>query len=298
MTEAQEKKNRRLAMITSIGVHAVLIVLLLFMVAWRTPNPPLPDFGIELNFGMDTQGSGDVQPETPVGVKESEPEQEDVEEIPQPEAEEIADEEVAEESAPEEVKAVEPEVPSKVESPVVVEEKKEVKQVEKPKEKPAEEVVESKPEVKPAPEVPKAVYKPKTGATTEVKNTDTTGAPGNQGDDVNKTGDKGDPDGTLDAKALYGKQGGGGGGVSMAGFGGFGHPDIETPPLPEESYGVYEFKVKVDEQGYVISVTPVQRGLSFEAERRLKAAIQQLQFIPRGNPSAAEGTITFRVIGK
>jgi hypothetical protein len=115
---------------------------------------------------------------------------------------------------------------------------------------------------------------------------------------VNKAGDKGDPEGTLDSKALYGKQGGGGGGVSMTGFGGFGHPDIETPPLPEESYGIYEFKVKVDEQGYVISVTPIKRGLSFEAERRLKAAIQQLQFIPHGNPRPAEGTITFRVVGK
>ena len=82
----------------------------------------------------------------------------------------------------------------------------------------------------------------------------------------------------------------------MTGFGGFGHPDIETPPLPDESYGVYEFHVKVDEQGYVISVTPVTRGLSFEAERRLKAAIQKIQFIPKGNTQPSEGRITFRVV--
>lgn len=298
MSEAQEKKNRKIAMITSIGVHVVILVLLLFMVAWRTPNPPLPEFGIELNFGMDTQGSGDIQPQTPVGVTESEPEEseEALEELPQPEAEEI-EEEVVEEATPEETQPAQQEVTSKVESPVVVEEKKEVKPVEKPTEKPVEKVVESKPEVKPTPEIPKAVYKPKTEST-DGKATDRTGAQGNQGDDVDKTGDKGDPEGTLDSKALYGKQGGGGGGVSMIGFGGFGHPDIDTPPLPEESYGIYEFKVKVDEQGLVISVTPVQRGLSFEAERRLKAAIQQLQFIPRGNPKPAEGTITFRVIGK
>ena len=296
MSEAQEKKNRKIAMITSIGVHAVILVLLLFMVAWRAPNPPLAEFGIELNFGIDTQGSGDVQPATPVGVTESEPEKvEEAAELPEPEPEEIAEEEVVEESAPEETEPAQEEVTSKLESPVVVEEKKEVKPVEKPKEKPAEEVVEKKPEVKPVPEVPKAVYKPKTEAATEGKATDKTGTPGNQGDDVNKAGDKGDPEGALDSKALYGKQGGGGGGVSMTGFGGFGHPDIETPPLPDESFGIYEFKVKVDEQGYVISVTPVQRGLSFEAERRLKATIQKLQFIPHGNTRPAEGTITFRV---
>ena len=284
-------------MATSVGVHALILILLLFMVAWRAPNPPLAEFGIELNFGMDAQGSGDIQPETPVGVTDSEPEkvEEAIEELPEPEPEEIAEEEVLEEAAPEETEPAQEEVTSKLESPVVVEEKKEVKPVEKPKEKPAEEVVEKKPEVKPVPEVPKAVYKPKTEATTEGKSSDKPGTPGNQGDDVNKAGDKGDPEGTLDSKALYGKAGGGGGGVSMTGFGGFGHPDIETPPLPDESFGIYEFKVKVDEQGYVISVTPVQRGLSFEAERRLKATIQKLQFIPRGNTRPAEGTITFRV---
>lgn len=300
MTETQEKKNRNIAMITSLGVHAVVVLLLLFMVAWRAPNPPLPEFGIELNLGMDAQGSGDVQPEAPTGARDAEPEavEEEVEELPVPEPEEIVEEEVVEEAVPEETQSVQPEVTSKIESPVVVEEKEEVKPVEKPKEKPVEKVVEKKPEVKPEPEKPKAVYKPKTEAAAEGTATEKQGAPANQGDDVDKAGDKGDSEGTVDSRALYGKQGGGGGGVSMTGFGGFGHPDIDTPPLPDESYGVYEFKVKVDEQGYVISVTPVQRGLSFEAERRLKAAIQQLQFIPRGNTRPAEGTITFRVIGK
>lgn len=300
MTEAQEKKNRKIAMITSISVHAVVVLLLLFMVAWRAPNPPLPEFGIELNFGMDTQGSGDIQPETPAGITESEPEEaeEVLEELPQPEPEEIVEEEVVEEAAPEETQPAQQEVTSKVESPVVVEEKKEVKPVEKPKEKPVEKVVESKPEVKPAPEVPKAVYKPKTEATAEGKATDKTGTQGNQGDNVNKAGDKGDPEGTLDSKALYGKQGGGGGGVSMRGFSGFDRPPIAEPSLPNEPYGIYEFKVKVDEKGYVVSITALQRGLSHEAERRLKAVIQELQFIPKGNPGQAEGTITFKVTGQ
>ena len=294
MTIEQEKKGKRIAMITSLGIHGVLLLLLLFMVAWRAPNPPLPEFGIELNFGTDDTGSGDIQPETPVGAEESQPEEEELEEIPLPEPEEIS-EEIVEEAAPKQPVAVQPEVVSKVESPVVVEEKKETKPVEKPAEKPLEKAVEKKPEVKPE-EIPKAVYKPKTQSTAEGTSKDKPATSGNHGDDANKAGDKGDPQGTIDSKALYGKQGGGGGGVSMSGFGTFGYPDIETPPLPDESYGVYEFRVKVDEQGYVVSVTPVQRGLSFEAERRLKAAIQKLQFIPKGNPQAAEGRIVFRVV--
>ena len=294
MTAEQEKKSKRIALITSLGVHGVLLLLLLFMVAWRAPNPPLPEFGIELNFGTDKTGTGDIQPKPSAGTDRSQPEEEQPEDIPLPEPEEIS-EEIVEEAAPEKPVAVQPEVISKVESPVVVEEKKEPKPVEKPAEKPVEKVVEKKPEVKPE-EIPKAVYKPKTESTTQGTTKDKPAVPGSHGDDTNAAGDKGDPQGTIDSKALYGKQGGGGGGVSMSGFGTFGYPDIETPPLPDESYGVYEFRVKVDEQGYVVSVTPVQRGLSFEAERRLKAAIQKLQFIPKGNPQAAEGRIVFRVV--
>ena len=296
MTEAQEKKNRRIAMITSLGVHGIVVLLLLFLVAWRAPNPPLPEFGIELNFGMDRQGSGEIQPETPVGADEQQLEEEEAppEELPLPEQEEVTEEEIIEEPQPEETKSVQPEVTAKTESPVVVEEKKEVKPAEKPRETPVEKKPEPKPEIK---ETPKAVYKPKAQAT-ETQTTDKPGTAGSHGDDANKTGDKGDPAGTLDAKALYGKQGGGGGGVSMTGFGSFGYPDIAVPQLPNESNGIYEFKVTVDAEGYVTRVETVTRGLSIEAERRLKATIQNLQFIPKGNPQSADGRITFRVVSE
>lgn len=298
MTDEQEKKHRKIALITSLGVHGIILLLLLFIVAWRAPDPPLPEYGIELNFGTAVQGSGPRQPETPAASQQVEPKDQEAlpDEIPLPQPEEITEAAPVEAAKPEETQSAQPEVASELESPVVVEEKKEVKPVVKPQEKPLEKVVEPKPEVKPQ-EVPKAVYKPKTAATagdTDAK----AGTPASEGDDVNKTGDKGNPEGKVDAKAIYGKQGGGGGGVSMTGFHGFGTPAIDTPPLPDQSYGVYEFKVKVDDRGYVISITSVQRGLSFEAERRLKAAIQNLQFIPKGTnlPAQSEGTITFRVV--
>lgn len=296
MTDAQEKKSRQIAMITSLGVHGLVVLLLLLIVAWRAPNPPLPEFGIELNFGMDTQGSGAIQPETPAGAVEEEPEEEEevIEDLPVPEQESVTEEEVVEDPVQEEVQSVQPEVTSKIESPVVVEEKKEVKPAETPKEKPAEKTPETKPEVK---EVPKAVYKPKAEATDGTQNAKP-GTPGSQGDDTNATGDKGDPKGTLDARAIVGKQGGGGGGASISGFGSFGYPDINSPQLPGESNGIYEFKVHVDENGYVTRVETLQRGLSIEAERRLKATIQNLQFIPKGNPQAAEGKIIFKVVSE
>ena len=60
----QEKKNDRLGMGISLGVHAALLVLFIFLLAWKEPFPPLPEYGIEVNFGLETAGSGDVQPTT------------------------------------------------------------------------------------------------------------------------------------------------------------------------------------------------------------------------------------------
>jgi protein TonB len=70
MSEHQERKNRRIAMITSVGIHGLLLLAFMLMMAWRAPNPPLPEYGIELNFGMDDQGGGEIQPETSPGVQE------------------------------------------------------------------------------------------------------------------------------------------------------------------------------------------------------------------------------------
>ncbi len=296
----EEKKNKRIALFSSIGVQALVLVLLFLIIAWSPPDPPLPEYGIELNFGMDTEGGGDVQPETPVGNEGDQPEQ-----AAQPEPEEVQPEvtqdPVVAENTPTDTKPVEEQIVSKVESPVTVKEKKEeVKPVEKPKEKVEEKKVEPKPVTKPVEESPKAVYKPSTKPATSEKEGDKEGKAGSQGDDKDKAGDKGSPEGTLDAKALYGKPGGGSGGVSMSGFNGFDWPNVQTPTLPDEAYGVYEFLVKVDDQGDVISVTPLRRGLSLEAERKLKEVIQKLVFLPKGSnlPAQSEGKITFRVVSK
>ena len=86
----------------------------------------------------------------------------------------------------------------------------------------------------------------------------------------------------------------------MSGFNGFDWPTVQTPTLPDEAFGVYEFIVKVDDQGEVVDVKAVQRGLSLEAEQRLKAMIQKLEFVPKGSnlPPVSEGRITFKVVSR
>lgn len=273
-----ERKNKRIAAATSIGVHVVLFLFFLFAVAWRAPDPPLPEFGIELNFGLDTQGSGNIQPETPVGSEQ------DSDKTEQSQSEELQEEKQAE-VKPSESTPVEQQVTSKHESPVVVkEEKKETKPVE------TKVKTDEKKEVTPK-EDSKAIYKPNTEKT-ESK----TGQPGNQGDDVNKTGDKGDPKGSLDAKALYGKPGGGAGGSSLD-LAGWQWDEIPEPDVPNNESGRVVFEIKVDGAGEIISIKTLERSVSLEAEKICRQEIEKLTFTKTGTnvPAISTGKITFVV---
>jgi len=277
-----EKKNKRIAAVTSIGVHVVLFLFFLFAVAWRAPDPPLPEFGIELNFGLDTQGSGDIQPETPVGSDQ------DADKAEQSQSEELQEEKQAE-AKPSESTPVEQQVTSKHESPIVVkEEKKETKPVE------TKVKTEEKKEVTPK-EDSKAIYKPNTEKT-ESK----TGQPGNQGDDVNKAGDKGDLKGSLDAKALYGKPGGGGEGVglSIAGWDWLDKPDSPQPTENDQFSGRVVFKIIIDENGEIVDIKKIEGTLSSDLERKCKEEIQKSSLQKTSPGKALEkttGTVTFNL---
>jgi outer membrane biosynthesis protein TonB len=289
MTSPDEKKNKRVAAFTTLVINGLLLVLLLFVAAWRAPDPPNPEFGIELNFGLDTQGGGDVQPEEPAGSEQ--PEQEIIEEeTPQPQEEA---------PATVETKPAEQEVTSKAESPVVVKEVKEtpkepVKEIKKEAKKTEPIKTEEKPK-----EDAKAVYKPKAESDTKTT-TDKTGKEASHGDDPGKTGDKGNPEGSLDAKALYGKQGGGDGGASSLDLAGWNWDAIPKPDVPNNESGRLVFEIKVDENGEIISIRTVERSVSLEAEKICRAEVEKLTFSKTGSnvPSVSTGRITFVVRSK
>ena len=48
--EKQEEKNKRIGWLTSLGVQLFLLVLFYFLIAWKAPVPPIPEYGIELGF--------------------------------------------------------------------------------------------------------------------------------------------------------------------------------------------------------------------------------------------------------
>src|SRR5690606_3648277 len=151
----QEKRNKRNAAISTAGITVVVLVLLFIIIAWRAPDPPLPQYGIEINFGLDNTGFGAVQPRVSPGEPEAAPE-------------EVAEEAPVESEPVPPVETVPEEQPvvSKIESPVTVKEeepKKDLPPVEEPPKKepePVREPVKEPVKETPKPPEPKAVYKP------------------------------------------------------------------------------------------------------------------------------------------
>jgi len=276
----QEKKNKRIALLASAGIHALILLLLIFLIAWRAPDPPLPEYGIQLNFGLDAQGSGDVQPEQPTTSTAEEddapPESEEPDPVPNEPEQEPAKVEAAEQPV------------SKMESPVVVKEE-EAKKPEPVKEK----VEEPKPK-----EAPLAEYKKKENKENKSDEKGEGGKPTtSHGDDVNKSGDKGSPEGSVDAKALYGKQGGGGGDdldLSMSGWAWADEPRI--PDLPDNADGRIVFEIECDADGEIIGITTIERGLSPRAEQLLKEEIRKNSLIRTSGgqaPERSKGRVVF-----
>jgi periplasmic protein TonB len=285
MADKDEKKNHAIGIITSVGIHVALLIAFLFMIAWRAPNPPLPEYGIELNFGLDDSGGGEIQPDNPVGATE-----EIQEEASKEKPEEVKEQPVSE-TKPQESKSEE-EVVSKLESPVVVKEvKKESKVVEKPKEKektePKTETIEAKKEIKKEVSVADA----KKAAADASK----TGEKGSQGDD-SKIGDKGSPEGSLDAKALYGKQGGGGGGFALQMAGWSWDEQPKAPKLPDNENGRVVFEIEVDETGEITSIKTIERSLSPEAEKICRQEIEKRSLVRTSSgvmPERSKGRVAF-----
>jgi len=313
MSPELEKKNQRIGMGVSIGIHGLLLILFFLVMAWREPDPPVPEYGIELNFGLDNAGTGDIQPEQPATIPQLIEEQiieeqvveesivedlvEDipVEEIPVQEEPEIPQEEIIEDSeaedSPDVIELVEeqPEPQTEPEEEIVEEEPKPVVD---PLE---EQVVEDQPIVR----NDDVVESPEKGQGT-LEETAGTAEAVSQGDDANAAGDEGDPQGTLDSRALYGTYGGGGGPrLDLAGWIWDFEPD---PNDTSNENGKIVFEIKIDDMGEIISVRTLEKTVSPSVERIYRTEVESLTFSPISSnttPAAVStGKITFFIRSK
>jgi protein TonB len=56
MTE-KRKKDKIIGWAISVGIHSAMLLLFFFLLAWKRPNPPAPEYGVELNFGLVESGA-------------------------------------------------------------------------------------------------------------------------------------------------------------------------------------------------------------------------------------------------
>ena len=284
---SEEKKNQRTALIVSSVFHVGLLILFFFLIAWKKPDPPLPEYGIELNFGLDDTGSGEAPQPEPTKVIEEEP----IEEVPEEQPVEQVTETPPVEEVPEPIEEVtepveEVEEPveevitetQEAESPVVVEEKAPAKQVE---------VVEK---------VKEPVPKPKQ----ESLYPGSAKKSANQGDDAEKVGDKGKEDGKIDERAIYGAKGSAdGASLQMAGWN---WDNLPRPNDPSNENGRIVFQITIDDQGEIIGVKTLEKTVSPAIERLYREAVADLTFSRTSTdirPAATSiGKITFIIRAK
>ena len=257
------KNDKPIAFLGTVVVH-LLVLLVLFLMAFRTPLPLPGEEGVEVDLGMYNQGMGQVQPDKPAIPEQAAP--------PKPHDEtntKSKDDIVTQDSE---------EAPS-----IKTEQKKDPKEetVTKPKEQP------EKQEESPQPTVnERALFK---GSN---KSQDG-GSEGNTG----QPGDQGNPNGLAGVKK-YDGQGGQGNGPGYD-LGGRGAKSLQRPSkdFPEEGHIVVE--IWVDREGTVVR-TNIAKGTDIankEMRNMAQEAAMRSKFAP--DPSAAEeqkGTITYTFV--
>lgn len=319
MSEQNSNRDKK-AIAISLVIHGVIAVLFIFILAWREPDPPIPEYGIELNFGLLDEGAGEVQTELPPSEAED------------PTPEESQDESTAAEetTSEDQIQTVEPEQTSTTSAEEVEEVIEEVESFETPspdlvepevekeivQEDIQEEVVE---EVEPVPveaevveevietpvekieediqEIETEVIAPIAEETTVEGNATETNEPAasNQGDQEGEVGDQGDPEGELDARALYGTPGAAdGAALELSGW------NWDYLPKPEDKSnesGRIVFEITIDDAGYIIGIKTLEKTVTPAVEKVYRDEVLQLTFSPTtGNSRPAPtstGKITF-----
>jgi protein TonB len=288
----EEENYKKQGLLVTLLFHAGLLAMFFFIIL-RQPQPPLSGGdGIVLNYGLDAEGFGDVQTTAPANES---PNKEDSRPAPARPAK-VAQPEVK----PEPVKkAVEEKLlTSEEESPI------NVKIVEKPQPK----VVEQPKEEIKIEEKPKALYPGKSVANNGTGNgtagTSNNATGNNNGDRPGKVGDQGDPNGSLNSKALYGKPGTGTGGSGSGSLNmpGWGYDREPRPNDTSNETGELVFRVTINEEGEVESVRRLSGNVSQELEKLYRDEIYRTTFSRTSPKTAASvgatGTIRFIIRAK
>lgn len=266
------KKSRINSLLTTIGIHAAVFLVLFYFFTLTPPDPPLSNQGVFLNIGFDQEGMGDVQPmgsaedlSAPVPDAAGAPMQQ----------EKVSD--VVTQETEEDVPAIQNKVATKKTNPVST--------------PPNTTKNSSTASATPPKPQPKALYP---GSTANSSTGEGTGS---------KSGDQGKPDGSPFGDSYDGSPGLGGPGLGGDGgkaqLGMSGRKIIYFPPIIDNTQrtGKVVVNIKVDKSGNVIFAKATQKG-STTTDSYLFQLAESAAMKTRVNadPNAAEeqfGTITY-----
>ena len=282
--------HRREALIGTLVVHGLLLLLFLFT-HFHGPNPPLAPpggDGVELNYGLDEAGSGNIQSMALANNSLNRVDSRPPQASPNPQPRPVA------------VATPDPTPPAQ--EKIITSDAEESPVSETPVETPAP----PKEEVKAAPRVPRKVaitFAPKgsaTGGGNGLNGTSNAPTGNNNGDRPGTTGDQGDPNGLLDAKALYGSPGRGGngsspgsGGLEMSGWVPDSKPNV---PAIDDNSGTVRFKIKINEEGDIQAISKVSGNVSPAQEKLCRDALNDMSFRrTNSGTGGATGFYTFKI---
>lgn len=263
--EQKEEKNKRIGWMVSVSVQLALLVLFYFLIAWKAPFPPNPEYGIELGFTT-SAGSSPASSSTQSSANETEqvaPDETRVETTEPTPQNEIQDSDVIEQPVVEESEVeVTPESTitsdnEQADSNQSPEELADVEEVNEPVPQPVE------------------ADNPTEGS--------------NETQAV-------EPE--IDDRAIYGNQGtdtGNEEGASLALAGWI----WDNKPIPDdqsEESGKIVYRIVVDQEGYLVKVETITSTVSPSVERKYRAAVEKLTFSKTTQYKPAPrstGTLTF-----
>lgn len=273
-----EKQSRQTGLIATVGLHAILLLLFLFVVATSPQESTNLEFGVAVNYGTDNEGYGKVQSYNPANNSESK------------EVQKAATQQEVKQTQFTENKTVQPETQTDKVKELTTEDK----------ESPAvakEIAKEAKNTPQPQIDNNATLNKGTTGGTEDGKSNK--GGGNNNGNKEGTVGDMGKPNGDINADALLGNGGTGGGtSLEMSGW-----VWDEKPAVNDNSAdtGKIIFEIKIDEDGEVISVKNIYSTVSRTVANLYEKAVYDLTFSPTNEgmkPAVTVGKITFVITAK
>ncbi len=270
----QEQKKKRMAIGISLGVHGSLLLLFILILAWKEPNPPIPEYGIELNFGLSDEGNGDIQPETTTVNEQTQEDSQDIETVESENTESENADDAVEDPIQESSESTDQQDVSDAESPDVVE------QVEENTD------VENNPDQTNSSE--------STSSATDNEQTEDN-AHDSQGDTESEEGDQGSEEGEINQDALYPGETGSANGASLE-MAGWNWDFLPKPNDPTQESGKIVFQITIDDEGYITRIITLEKTVTPSVEKIYRDAVQELTFSKKSDykPAAfSTGKITF-----